>query len=137
MASRARTTTTTAFQLSPSNQNTLAPRTLSTATGPRIQESFGGGNACSTTAVNASQISASSGTLRTISTYARAVLRRMKFCDRRATPISVPNTVASTMPVIARRSVLKKPSRMASFVGCEGRNELDGIGKPAGWSRYA
>ena len=57
---------------------------------------------------------ASSGTLRMISTYALAALRRMKFCDRRATPISVPSTVARMIPVIDSRSVFFRPSTMAS-----------------------
>ena len=59
----------------------------------------------------------------------------MKFCDSRATPISVPRTVARTMPVIDSRSVFERPSTMASRTGWVGRKSLDGIGKPAGWSR--
>ena len=58
-----------------------------------------------------------------------------KFCDSRPMPITVPSTVASTMPVIDRRSVLNRPSTMASRVRCAWRKSLDGIGKPAGWSR--
>ena len=54
----------------------------------------------------------SNGTLRMTSTYTWARLRTMKFFDSRATPISVPNTVARTMPVIARRSVLSRPTTM-------------------------
>ena len=64
----ASSTTTSAFQLSPSYQNMLEPRTLRTAIGPSSQDWFGGGKASWTTAVNARMTIASSGTLRTTST---------------------------------------------------------------------
>ena len=129
-------TTTTAFQLAPSNQNTLEPRTLRTAIGPSSHDWFGAGKALSTTALNPSTMNTSSGTLRTNSTYTRVALRRMKFWDSRPTPIRVPRTVASTMPVIAKRSVLKNPSTIASCVRWAWRKSLDGIGNPAGWSSH-
>ena len=37
--------------------------------------------------------------------------------------------------MIDSRSVFFRPSTMASCVGCVVRKSLDGIGKPAGWSR--
>jgi hypothetical protein len=76
-----------------------------------------------------------SGTLRTSSTYAWAPLRTRKFFDKRAMPSSVPSTVAITMPVTAKRSVLRNPSTRASLTGCVWRKSLPAIGNPAGWSR--
>ena len=105
-ASKVTTTTMANFQLSPSYQNTLDPRTFSTAIGPNVHESCGGGNALRTIAMYASRTIARSGTLRTTSTNAFAALRRMKFWDRRATPTSVPRTVARMIPVIDSRNVL-------------------------------
>ena len=129
-----RTRITTGFQFWPSYQNTLAPRTLITASGPSSHESSGRGKAFCTMAMKDRITSASSGTLRMISTYHFAALRTMKFCESLAMPTMVPSTVASTMPVIDSRSVLRRPSTMASRVVCVVRNVLDGMGKPAGWS---
>ena len=112
-----------AFQLSPSNQKTLEPRTLRTAIGPSSHDSFGARErVLARRAVNAStRAPAAARCGRTRRTPAPP-LRTTKFCDSRATPISVPSTVASTMPVIDRRSVLNRPSTMASCVGCVWRN---------------
>ncbi len=50
-------------------------------------------------------------------------------------PSRIPRTVASTMPVTARRRVLSKPSTRASLTGWVWRKSLPAIGKLAGWSR--
>ena len=54
----------------------------------------------------------------------------MKFCDSRAMPISVPSTVASTMPVTASRSVFEQPldEGVADRLGLA--EVAAGIGKP-------
>ena len=49
----------------------------------------------------------------------------------------MPTIVASTMPVIARRSVFASPITRASLIGWVWRNVLLAIGNCAGWSRNA
>ena len=55
-------------------------------------------------------ICSSSGVLRSTSTYQRASVRISQFEDSRASPISRPIAVASTMPITATSSVLAMPT---------------------------
>ena len=50
---------------------------------------------------------------RSTSTYTAATFATSQFFDSRATPMAVPSKVASTMPMIATRSVLSTPMMSA------------------------
>ena len=69
------------------------------------------------------------------STYTRAALRSSQLRDNRATPMTVPRTVASTMPMSDTRSVLTRPMTRASRTGWRWRKSLSGMGNDAGLSR--
>ena len=111
------------------------PRVLATRTGDQSSGSRGCGRYVSATLEYMSTKIASSGTLRTNSTYHWAAVRRMKFCDSLAMPMSVPNSVASRMPDTMSRTVLAMPSFSASHTDWVGRKSLSPIGNPACRSR--
>ena len=130
-------TTTMAATLRPSNQKTLAPRTLSTAIGPSSHDSLGGGNTFRTTAMNDQDHEreqrhvADELDVRPRRAAHDEVLRQAG--DRRS---ASPSTVASTMPGDrqAQRVEQALDEGVLHALGRAG-TLLDGIGKPAGWSR--
>ena len=105
-ATAATTTATAACQLPPSYQMALAPRTLIDGDRPEHPRVVGARER-----VLARRRGRSAPAGRAAARCGRTrrrpgpPTRTMKFSDRRATPMMIPNTVASTMPVIDRRSV--------------------------------
>ena len=126
----------TGFQFWPSYQNTLAPRTLITASGPSSHESSGGGKAFCTMAMKA----------RIDERQQRHVADDLDVALRRAAHDEVLRQPGDADERAEHGGQHDAGDRQAQRVeealddgvarrSASWRNVLDGIGKPAGWSR--